>query len=417
MAIPVRTNEFGLIAAEDLRRVTIELGGVMRRLQTGKRVNSTSEDVGALVQSNILTRALSSLQLASEQVTKGLSVISKIEDTVSRIYDLLAQMKSNAERATQSTDSQEISALQDSSDQLYAEIRKIVRSTVFQKTQLVRGGIGNRVIAPLEIGVSGGAEGTIVRVGIDATGINLAGYAANTRADTSAPNLFSVSTDMFVASVAYGGQATINFEVGGGVATAELFIGGNPVFTEAIRINFTGAQVLDFTNLGLRIFVEDVTGGGLGPNSTIGATTITIQREEARVFRGVYVGSEADYVHFDVPNLEPENLLGGLGGGALFTFNLRTAPETAVGLIEEAIEYVEGVRARVGAVRHMLETSQEQVQNQRIIAQVQRSAVIDANMDEEALRLTALQVIQQSANAMIAISRLTPQLVLQLLGG
>jgi len=72
------------------------------------------------------------------------------------------------------------------------------------------------------------------------------------------------------------------------------------------------------------------------------------------------------------------------------------------------------VRARVGSVRHLMTVAQEQVQNQRIIAQVQRSAVIETNFDEEALRLTSLQVIQQSANAMLAISRLTPQLVLQL---
>jgi flagellin len=137
------------------------------------------------------------------------------------------------------------------------------------------------------------------------------------------------------------------------------------------------------------------------------------------VFRGTHVGSEMDYTHFDIPNLEPENLLGSvsLGGGRMFTFDLRAAPETAVTLIEEAIEYVENVRAKVGAIKHLMQTAQEQVQNQRIIAQVQRSAIIDTKFDEEALRLTSLQVVQQSANAMVAISRLTPQLVLQLLGG
>ncbi|MDW8087951.1 MAG: flagellin, partial [Candidatus Calescibacterium sp.] len=148
-------------------------------------------------------------------------------------------------------------------------------------------------------------------------------------------------------------------------------------------------------------------------------TIITIQRQETKFLRGTNVNSLMDYVQFDIPNLEPENLLGSvsLGGGAMFTFDLRAAPETAVTLIREAIEYIENVRARVGAVKHMLEVSQTQVQDQRIIAQVQRSAIIDTRFDEDALELTALQVIQQSANAMVAIARLTPQLVLQLLGG
>jgi flagellin len=431
MAIPVLTNQHGLIGAEDLRRVTIELGGVMKRLQTGFRVNSAGEDTGALVQSNILLRALDTLQIASEQVAKAESILTKMEDTVKRIYDILSQMKLNAQRAVVSTDSEEISALQSSSEQLYVEIRELVRSTVFQKSQLLRGGLGNRMIAPITIGSSTPVL-TLYRVSFDVSGINLAGYASGSLADVAAPNLVTVQGNsvpgnslgaMFTSSVVPGGRATLSFSVGGGIATAALFIGGATVFLEAIRINFTGAQVLDFKNLGFRVFVEELQRTSdpnqqFGPNTQINAVTITIQREGARVFRGTHVGSELDYIHFDIPNLEPENLLGSvsLGGNMLFTFDLRAAPETAVSLIEEAIEYVEKVRGKIGSIRSLLRTAQEQVQEQRIIAQVQRSAIIDTKFDEESLRLTALQVVQQSATAMIAISRLTPQLVLQLFG-
>jgi flagellin len=432
MAIPVLTNQHGLIGAEDLRRVTIELGGVMKRLQTGFRVNSAGEDTGALVQSNILSRALDTLQIASEQVAKAESILTKMEDTVKRIYDILSQMKLNAQRAVVSTDAQEVSSLQASSEQLYVEIRELVRSTVFQKSQLLRGGLGNRMIAPITIGSSTPVL-TLYRVSFDVSGINLAGYASGSLADVAAPNLVTVQGNsvpgnslgaMFTSSVVPGGRATLSFSVGGGIATAALFIGGATVFLEAIRINFTGAQVLDFKNLGFRVFVEELQRTSdpnqqFGPNTQINAVTITIQREGARVFRGTHVGSELDYIHFDIPNLEPENLLGSvsLGGNMLFTFDLRAAPETAVSLIEEAIEYVEKVRGKIGSIRSLLRTAQEQVQEQRIIAQVQRSAIIDTKFDEESLRLTALQVVQQSATAMIAISRLTPQLVLQLIGG
>lgn len=425
--IPVRTNEFGLISAEDLRRATIELGGVMKRLQTGKRVNSASEDVGALVESNHLLRALSTLQLATEQITKGQSVLSKIEDTVEGIYNLLDKMRQNAERATQSTDSNEISTLQRSSDELYIEIRKLARSTIFQKQQLVRGGSGNLVVGPVTIVfTTGGQPVTIYKQDIDVSGINLAGYASGTLADNAVSNLVTVigqsgvAQGMFTSSISYGSYASISFSVGGGIATAVLRLGATGiVMTESIRINFTGPQVLDFVNMGFRVYVETAASGGqgIGPGST-GSAVITLQRQEAKFFRGTNVNSLMDYVQFDIPNLEPENLLGSisLGGGTMFTFDLRAAPETAVTLIREAIEYVENVRARVGAVKHMLEVSQTQVQNQRIIAQVQRSSIIDTKFDEDALLLTSLQVVQQSANAMVAISRLTPQLVLQLLG-
>ncbi|MDW8087556.1 MAG: hypothetical protein RMJ45_06200, partial [Candidatus Calescibacterium sp.] len=257
--IPVKTNHFGLVAAEDLRRATIELGGVMKRLQTGKRVNSASEDVGALVQTATLTRAISTLQIATEQIAKGQSVLSKIEDTVEGIYNILDKMRQNAERATQSTDSNEIATLQASTDQLYVEIRKLVRSTVFQRQQLLRGGSGNLVVGPVTMVITtGGQNVTIFRQDIDVSGINLAGYASGTRADNSISNLVTVigqiggPQGMFTNFISYGSYASVQLSIGGGIATAVLSVNNALVLTEVIRINFTGPQVLDFVNMGFR---------------------------------------------------------------------------------------------------------------------------------------------------------------------
>jgi flagellin len=291
-----------------------------------------------------------------------------------------------------------------------------VRTTVFQEAQLLRGGLGNRMIAPATVLVTlDGSITTTLYIGnFDVSGINLAGYAAGARADTTVPNLYTVSATMFTQSVPLNGQASVQLAVGGtGLATAVLRIDGTAVFTEVISITFTGAQVLDFKNLGFRVFIDDVRFGAASQISAV----ITVKREEVKVFRGMDVGSELDYVRFNVPNLEPENLLEtSLGGGTLFTFNLRVAPETAVKLIDEAIDYVEKVRGVIGAAMSLMRAANDQVLNQKIQAATQRSAIIDTKFDEEALRLTALQVIQQSATAMIAISRLTPQLVLQLFG-
>jgi flagellin len=300
---------------------------------------------------------------------------------------------------------------------------------------LLRGGIGNRIVEPASILITnisdllGGATKTFLSVGnIDVSGINLAGYASGALADTTVPNLVVARARiqgvpgnlltgvMFTYSVALNQFAAIAITMNGGVVSADLQIGGISVFTESIRVTFTGAQVLDFKNLGLRIFIDDVR---FGQAATINAV-ITIRREQPKVFRGMDVGSELDYLRFDIPNLEPENLLGtlSLGGGQLFTFDLThpAGADTAVQMIDIAMDYVDRVRNRVGALMNLMRAAQEQVQNQKLQAQVQRSAVIDTKFDEESLMLTALQVIQQSATAMIAISRLTPQLVLQLFG-
>ena len=417
MAIPVLTNIQGLIGAEDLRRVTVELGGVMKRLQTGLKVNSAAEDVGAFIQGSILTRAIRTLEIASEQLTRADSILQNMEETVKKIHDILNQMRENALRASQTTDPTVRAELQAATDQLYLDIRELVRTTVFQEAQLLRGGLGNRMIAPATVllTLSGTTTTTLYIGNFDVSGINLAGYASGSLADTTVANLVTVSPLMFTQSVALNGLASVLLTVGGaGLATAVLYIDGSAVFTEVISITFTGAQVLDFKNLGFRVFVDDVR---FGESSQISAV-ITVKREQVKVFRGMDVGSELDYVRFNVPNLEPENLLEtSLGGGTLFTFDLRVAPETAVILIDNAINYVEKVRGVIGAAMILMRAANDQVLNQKIQAATQRSAIIDTKFDEEALRLTALQIVQQSATAMIAISRLTPQLVLQLIGG
>jgi flagellin len=428
MAITVLTNIQGLIGAEDLRRVTIELGGVMKRLQTGLRVNSAADDVGALIQSHVLTRAISTLEVAIQQLETTDSTLLHIENSIVKIHELLTKIRDAAVEATDPTADR--LNLQASINQWYLDIRNLVRTTIFKQTQLLRGGMGNKIIAPASIlitNLTGGTRDFLSVGNIDVSGINLAGYASGALADTTVPNLVLARARfggvpgnlltgvMFTFSVALNQLASIGIAMNGGVVSADLRIGGNSVFTESIRVTFTGAQVLDFKNLGLRIFMDNAR---FGPAATIDAV-ITIRRELPKVFRGVDAGSEADYFRFDIPNLEPENLLGpsSLGGGTLFTFNIETGEaERAIQMIDTALKHLERVRNQIGTTLNLIRAAKDQAHDQRLQAQIQRSAIIETRFDEDAVRLTALQVVQQSATAMIAISRLTPQLMLQLFG-
>jgi flagellin len=431
MAITVLTNIQGLIGAEDLRRVTIELGGVMKRLQTGLRVNSAADDVGALIQSHVLTRAISTLEVAIQQLETTDSTLLHIENSIVKIHELLTKIRDAAVEATDPTADR--LNLQASINQWYLDIRNLVRTTIFKQTQLLRGGMGNKIIAPASIlitNLTGGTRDFLSVGNIDVSGINLAGYASGALADTTVPNLVLARARfggvpgnlltgvMFTFSVALNQFAVIAITMNGagGVVSADLQINGNSVFTESIRVTFTGAQVLDFKNLGLRIFMDNAR---FGPAATIDAV-ITIRRELPKVFRGVDAGSEADYFRFDIPNLEPENLLGpsSLGGGTLFTFNIETGEaERAIQMIDTALKHLERVRNQIGTTLNLIRAAKDQAHDQRLQAQIQRSAIIETRFDEDAVRLASLQVIQQSATAMIAISRLTPQLMLQLFGG
>jgi flagellin len=188
MAIRVLTNVPGLIGTEDLRRVTVELGGVMKRLQTGLRVNSAADDVGALIQSHVLTRAISTLEVAIQQLETTDSTLLHIENSIVKIHELLTKIRDAAVEATDPTADR--LNLQASINQWYLDIRNLVRTTIFKQTQLLRGGMGNKIIAPASILITNLAGNTrdFLSVGnIDVSGINLAGYASGALADTTVP--------------------------------------------------------------------------------------------------------------------------------------------------------------------------------------------------------------------------------------
>ena len=427
MAIAVRTNIRGLYAAEDLRRLNVQLGAVMRRLQTGFKINSAADDPSGLVIANIMSRNIRTLAVAQEHITKAMAMFDTLEDALAQISEKLALMKTQAERVVTAQASAERSVLsqstgdagQNAADELYQDIRRIARETQFADTFLLRGGIGNVVVFAST--TSDQILGSLTAADIDVTGINLQGYATLAQSNQPLGNLVTVGQYLptFFASLTGRADAATSFiqlNFDNGVASAVLWINGINAFTEAVAFATgfnaiaTGPQVLDFSNLGLRVNLRQVYWGA----GVSGLMTIGIDRNEAKFLAGTSAQAFGDYFKFELPNLEPENLLGTGPDGAIFTVDLRNAAQTAVNYIESAARYIDSIRARVGALRLGLETQKLKVEDLVIGHSAYRSILRDAELDKDAVELTALQVVQQSAVAMIAQARLQPQLVLQL---
>ena len=419
MAIAVKTNVPGLIAVEDLRRVNIQLSKTMKKLQTGLKIPDASYDPTALVVSNILTRRLNTLALANESLTRGASMMDTIEAAIADIVDRLTAMKQAAERVV-AGEAVGLEA-QATANELYADIRRIVRETRFGDTALLRGGLGNTVLYAST--TDDPLLGSITIADIDVTGVNLTGYASLAYAQTTTLGNLVYASDYlptFFASLTglpNAGSAFIAISINFGIASASLWIGGQNAFNEAIAFAtglaggnlITGPQVLDFQNLGLRVNLRQLNWGP-GVN---GLMTIGIDRNEAKFLAGSNASAFGDYYKFELPNLEPENLLGLGADQQAFTVDLANAAATAVQFIESAIRYVEGIRTRVGVLKQGFDTQKTKVSDVIIGTEAYRSQIRDAELDKEAIILTSQQVIQQSAIAMIAQARLQPQLALQ----
>ena len=175
--------------------------------------------------------------------------------------------------------------------------------------------------------------------------------------------------------------------------------------------------------------ITPLPGGNAGPNNDAGKTqTITLQ-----------VGSnKGDVISFNLENLIFSAV--GKSGGAQdgdfaaagaaadkafiknadgtvgINFSTAGTAEKIIGFMDGMINYVDGLRADLGAIQNRLESS---IRNQSNVAANEadaRSRIRDADFAEESANLSQQSIIQQAAASMLMQANTRPQLGLSLLG-
>lgn len=87
----------------------------------------------------------------------------------------------------------------------------------------------------------------------------------------------------------------------------------------------------------------------------------------------------------------------------------------AIGVLDEALEYVSRERANLGAYQNRLEFAHQAIMIGRENLQASESRIRDADMAEQTIDFVRGTILMQSSNAMLAQSNLRPSLVLSLL--
>jgi flagellin len=94
----------------------------------------------------------------------------------------------------------------------------------------------------------------------------------------------------------------------------------------------------------------------------------------------------------------------------------RTAADSAVTVIQTAIDNVSAERAKLGAMQNRLEHTIANLGTSAENLQAAESRIRDLDMAEEIMAFTKNNILQQAATAMLAQANMAPQSVLQLLG-
>lgn len=122
--------------------------------------------------------------------------------------------------------------------------------------------------------------------------------------------------------------------------------------------------------------------------------------------------NEGQFMEIRIPNLSPKAL-------GIHTLNLSTADgaQIAIGVVDEAINQVSSIRAKLGAYQNRLEHT---VNNLSVASESMTEAlsrIQDADMAYEMAQYTQRNVIAQAGTSMLAQANQRPQSILQLLQG
>jgi len=101
--------------------------------------------------------------------------------------------------------------------------------------------------------------------------------------------------------------------------------------------------------------------------------------------------------------------------GLVITTTSSTSASTAITTIDNALDYLNGIRASVGASVNRLTYAADNLTNISQNVQASRSSVMDTDYATASTQLSRAQIVQQAATAMLAQANQQPQSVLALL--
>jgi flagellin len=386
------------IASNAMTRNERSMSSTMERLSTGLRINSAKDDAAGLAISSKMTSQINGLNQAVRNANDAISMIQVAEGAMKEVTNMFQRMRELAVQAiSDSNTTADRTALNNEYKQLSNEVKRVAENTQWNGTNILDGA---RTQTTFQIGAN--ASQTIAvnfgDLGTDNSG-TLALQGSITAGDTSGPA---------AASATFAVTGTV-FD--GDVVTMKVTSG-----TKADYVSFT-------LNAASAAALNDNTSSGDAAASTVtmsGNTGFDVGTITASVVDGdlVVVGAVADDVDTDptfaFSNIETSRGTHAPVGGSDITTS--ALANTALGVLDTAINNVNSTRAGLGASMSRLEYASDNLQNVAQNTASARSRVMDADYAAETTELARTQIIQQASTAMLAQANQSQQAILALLG-
>jgi flagellin len=402
----VLTNTSAMLALQTLRGINKNLNSVQTEISTGKKISSAKDNAATWSIATVMQSDIGSFKAISDSLALGQSTIGVARSASEQVTSLLTQMKEKIVAAQEENVDRD--KIQNDVEALRDQVTSIVGSAQFNGLNLIDG--SNTTIQVLS-SLNRASDGTVTASHIDVAAQDLS---------TTAGALNGGTIAMTGTTVVPTAANTVSSSIGN-AATA----------------------VVDFTNLTL-----SGTGGEiirLSVNGTTVQYTTQSGDVQASVAAGLKAALESSVLNtdgdangttdfsFSLDGTDPEklNITNSLAAGdAVVSAVARDAATGGLGLlanidvsadhakaltdIETAISTAVDATASLGSSQSRLEVQDEFVSSFIDSMTTGVGALIDADMEESAARLQALQVQQQLGTQALSIANQSPQSILSL---
>ena len=389
MGMVVRSNIMAVNAQRQLGMNNSQVGKALEKLSSGYRINRAGDDASGLAISEKMKAQIKGLDTASLNSQDGISLVQTAEGALTEVHNMLNRMTELATRSANGiNEDSNRASLQKEVAKLQEEIDRISEGTNFNNLKLLDGSqsyAGNAAL--IGAGTANGVQNLSVEGGnLDA-------------ADTVEVNISADKTD--TVTVTAGGKATgVKFTVtqtGKGFYSVTADVSG--VTDDKIKAAWSGVTA-NFSVDGPK---DDGT-------YAAGAQKFTAGKNESMQLQ---IGDTADsfnQLKVGISDMSSK----GLGIDKVDISNQDGAAK-AIDTIKNAIDRVSAQRATLGATQNRLEYTINNLDTASENLQAANSRIRDTDMAKMMMEYTKMNVLTQSAQAMLAQANQQPQSVLQLL--
>lgn len=400
MAMVVRSNLAALNSNRQLGMNNSAVSKSLEKLSSGYRINRAGDDASGLSISEKMKAQIKGLEQASSNAQDGISLVQTAEGAMTEVHNMLNRMVELATKSANGTIANEVDreAIQSEVDQLLEEIDRIGDATNFNGINLLDGNLyGGEGFA--SITYTAGDDATPAKTVID--------FTDKEAADVIGTSLkINGKTYQFVAAAADAREGTEAVEIAAADDAAAIAGKVLTALKKDTAFVESGADAGQYnvTNPanGPTIQIANYKNGADGKTMKVNTGALTLQ-----------VGDTND--DFNKVSVSVEDVrTKGLGINGLKVDNEESAGE-AVKTVKDAINQVSTNRGNLGALQNRLEYA---INNLDVTAENMTSAnsrIRDTDMAKMMMDYTKMNVLTQSAQAMLAQANQQPQSILQLL--